>query len=75
MFEVKKGRKKYNQRHYEALGEVSTLHTPKHTLTPTHPPLKVITEEVYKLLEERAGLKRVYIGVSLHFTVCILSSQ
>merc|ERR1719348_1741061 len=39
-FEVKEGNREYNQRHYEALGEV-------------------VTEEVYRLLETRGGLKRV----------------
>ncbi|XP_064389068.1 FAM172 family protein homolog CG10038-like isoform X2 [Halichondria panicea] len=42
VYEVKKGKKKYNQRHYTELGEV-------------------ITGEVYEMLENEAGLKRVNI--------------
>merc|ERR1719348_2124954 len=48
-FEVKEGNREYNQRHYEALGEV-------------------VTEEVYKLLETKGGLKRVECKGSFLFT-------
>lgn len=63
---MKKGKKKYNQAHYEALGEVSDRSSISVIIKLFNLLLcymKVITKEVYHLLEMEANLKKVDIPV------------